>query len=110
MPERGDFYSEVTAKIIAELQAGRFPWVEPWGHAGNCTALGLPRSALTRQTCSGINILIPWGAVIEHGQPRDFRAASAASRAADYRPVPETIKQREAVQAIKPSILTAATV
>ena len=57
----------VTAKIIAELEAGRFPWVEPWGRAGNGTALGLQRNALTRRTYSGINILIPWGGVIEHG-------------------------------------------
>ena len=65
--ERGDLYAEVTAKIIAELEAGRFPWVQPWGKSGTGAAPGLPRNALTRRTYSGINILILWGAVIEHG-------------------------------------------
>lgn len=67
--ERGDLYAEVTAKIIAELEAGRFPWVQPWGRAGAGAgpAPGLPRNALTRRPYSGINILILWGAVIEHG-------------------------------------------
>lgn len=71
--KHGDLYAEVTAKIIAELEAGRFPWVQPWdasgGNAstGTSAAPGLPRNALTRRTYSGINILILWGAVIEHG-------------------------------------------
>ena len=65
--ERSDLYQEVTARIIAELEAGRFPWVQPWGRAGTGTAPGLPRNALTRRHYSGINILILWGAIIEHG-------------------------------------------
>ena len=71
--ERGDLYAEVTARIIAELEAGRFPWVQPWGvsgadaSTGTGPAPGLPRNALTRRPYSGINILILWGAVIERG-------------------------------------------
>ncbi|KKC23875.1 ArdC family protein [Sphingomonas sp. SRS2] len=64
---RGDLYAEVTDRIIAELEAGRFPWVQPWGRAGTGPAPGLPRNALTRRPYSGINILILWGAVIERG-------------------------------------------
>lgn len=66
--ERANLYDEVTAKIIAELEAGRFPWVQPWGRAEG-TGPGLPRNALTARPYSGINILILWGAVIEHGWP-----------------------------------------
>ncbi|WP_341203802.1 zincin-like metallopeptidase domain-containing protein [uncultured Sphingomonas sp.] len=69
---RASLYDEVTGRIIAELEAGRFPWVQPWGHpeAGGGTAgAGLPRNALTARHYSGVNVLILWGAVIEHGFP-----------------------------------------
>jgi antirestriction protein ArdC len=63
-----DIYAETTAKIIAELEQGRLPWVQPWGRVGS-TGPGLPRNALTARNYSGINVLILWGAVIEHGWP-----------------------------------------
>jgi len=28
-----NLYTEITDKIIAELEAGRVPWVQPWGTA-----------------------------------------------------------------------------
>jgi len=59
--ERGNLYQEVTDKIIAELEQGRFPWVQPWGAAN--AGLGLPKNAATSRRYSGINILILWGAV-----------------------------------------------
>src|SRR3546814_9604023 len=43
---RTNLYDEVTARIITELEAGRVPWVQPWGRPGG-TAPGLPRNALT---------------------------------------------------------------
>jgi antirestriction protein ArdC len=65
---RASLYDEVTSKIVAELEAGRFPWVQPWGSAG-AAAPGLPRNALTGRTYSGVNVLLLWGACIEHGHP-----------------------------------------
>lgn len=65
---RFSLYDEVTAKIIAELETGRFPWVQPWGRAQGAGP-DLPRNALTARPYSGINILILWGAVIEQGWP-----------------------------------------
>ena len=65
---RVTLYEEVTTKIIAELEAGRFPWVQPWGNAGT-TAPGLPRNALTGRPYSGVNVLILWAAVFEHAYP-----------------------------------------
>ena len=62
---RVSLYDEVTARIVAELEQGAVPWVKPW--AGSGAALGLPRSAATRRSYSGINILILWDAVIRHG-------------------------------------------
>jgi antirestriction protein ArdC len=64
---RTNLYQEVTDKIVAELEAGRVPWVQPWGKAR--AGLGLPRNAATGRRYSGVNILILWGAVIEHGYP-----------------------------------------
>ncbi len=66
---RGDIYEEVTSKIVAELEAGRFPWAQPWAARGEAATLaaGLPKNAATGATYSGINILLLWGAAIENG-------------------------------------------
>ncbi len=65
--DRTNLYSEITDKIIAELQAGRVPWVQPWGTAAAKAPLGLPKNASTNRQYSGINVLLLWGAVIERG-------------------------------------------
>ena len=62
---RVSLYAEVTARTIAELEAGRFPWVQPW--SSTTVAPGLPCNAVTGRRYSGINILLLWGAVIERG-------------------------------------------
>ena len=67
--DRTNLYDDITGKIIAELEAGRFPWVQPWGKATAVTPLGLPQNASTGRSYSGINILILWGAVVQHGFP-----------------------------------------
>lgn len=65
--DRTDLYSEITDKIIAELAVGRAPWVQPWGSAAGMAPLGMPKNAATDRRYTGINVLILWGAVIEHG-------------------------------------------
>lgn len=65
---RRDLYQEVTDKIIAELEAGRAPWAQPWGRRGAGGAgadVGLPKNGSTGRAYSGINILLLWGAAIE---------------------------------------------
>jgi antirestriction protein ArdC len=78
---RVNLYDEVTARIVSELEAGRLPWVQPWGSTGG-TGPGMPRNALTARNYSGVNVLILWGAVIEHGWPSQswltFRQAQEA--------------------------------
>lgn len=64
---RANLYDDITAGIIAELEAGRFPWVQPWGSAGIATPLAMPRNAATGRSYSGINILILWGAAVARG-------------------------------------------
>jgi antirestriction protein ArdC len=66
---RTSLYDEITSKIIAELEAGRVPWVQPWGTAAAKAPLAMPANAASGRTYSGINVLILWGAVIEHGFP-----------------------------------------
>ena len=62
-------HDAVTARIIAELEQGRFPWVQPWASSSGGTPLGLPQNASTGRTYSGINILLLWSAAIEQGRP-----------------------------------------
>ena len=83
--ERASLYEEVTTRIVSELEAGRFPWVQPWGKIegpGVNAAPGLPRNAVTARPYSGVNILILWCAVIENSWPSQgwltFRQAREA--------------------------------
>ncbi|MEQ1754295.1 MAG: zincin-like metallopeptidase domain-containing protein [Micropepsaceae bacterium] len=77
--DRPSLYAQVTGKVVSDLEAGRVPWVQPWGRAK--AGLGLPQNASTARRYSGINVLILWGAVIEHGFARQawltFRQALA---------------------------------
>jgi len=76
----GSLYDEVTAKIIAQLEAGIFPWAQPWSSAA--AVPGLPRNAISGRRYSGINVLILWGAVASGAFPSQdwltFKQALAA--------------------------------
>jgi len=67
--DRISLYDEITTKIIAELEAGRLPWVQPWGTVSAKAPLAMPKNAATGRGYSGVNVLILWGAVIENGFP-----------------------------------------
>lgn len=58
-------YSEVTNRIIAQLEEGTLPWVRPWDNGK--AALGLPRNGGTGRRYSGINVLILWHRLFEQG-------------------------------------------
>ncbi|RQW38297.1 ArdC family protein [Novosphingobium sp. LASN5T] len=77
---RQSLYGDVTNRIIAELEAGRLPWVQPWDKAKcPCT---MPANAISQRPYSGINVLILWSAAIEQGFASQrwltFRQAIAA--------------------------------
>ncbi len=91
---RTNLYDDIIGKIIVELEEGRLPWVQPWGTAAAKAPLAMPRNAATARQYSGINVLILWGAVIQHSYPtqawltfrqalalvpRDRRASSAGT-------------------------------
>jgi antirestriction protein ArdC len=65
--DRTSLYSEITDKIIAELESGRVPWVQPWGTTAAKAPLAMPKNAATKRRYSGVNVLILWGAVVERG-------------------------------------------
>ena len=58
-------YAEVTDRIIAELEAGRLPWVQPWGECG--AEVGMPCNAGTGRRYSGVNVLTLWVAAMRGG-------------------------------------------
>lgn len=58
LADRTSLYQEVTNRIIAELEQGHVPWVQPW--ASTPASLGLPKNAATKRNYTGINILILW--------------------------------------------------
>ncbi|MBA4208426.1 MAG: antirestriction protein ArdC [Parvibaculum sp.] len=65
--DRTNLYDDITDKIIAELEAGRLPWVQPWGTTA--APLAIPKNAATGRQYSGVNILLLWGAVVQFGFP-----------------------------------------
>ena len=64
---QSSLYSQVTDRIIAELEQGIVPWVRPWGSGEGGAGLGLPRNVRTAKAYSGINILLLWDALIKGG-------------------------------------------
>jgi antirestriction protein ArdC len=64
---KDNIYREITDKIIAELERGIVPWVQPWTSGKQLCPLGLPVNGLTRRSYSGINILLLWSALEEKG-------------------------------------------
>lgn len=64
-PERANLYQEITDRIIADLEAGRVPWIQPWGSAN--AGIGMPHNAVSSRRYSGINVLTLWHAVVSRG-------------------------------------------
>lgn len=67
---RGDIYAEITDKIVAQIEAGILPWVQPWSGSGGA-ALSIPKNASTRKAYSGVNILLLWDALFARGFERN---------------------------------------
>jgi antirestriction protein ArdC len=65
--DRTSLYDDITNKIIADLEAGCVPWVQPWGTGATAAPLAMPQNATTGRPYSGINVLLLWGAVIAGG-------------------------------------------
>jgi antirestriction protein ArdC len=52
-----DLYSEVSARIIAELESGALPWVKPWSAT---PGQNVPCNAVSNRPYSGCNVILLW--------------------------------------------------
>jgi antirestriction protein ArdC len=52
-----DLYSEVSTRIIAELERGAAPWVKPWSATAG---MNTPCNAVTNRPYSGCNVILLW--------------------------------------------------
>jgi len=52
-----DRYAEVSARIVAELEAGAAPWIKPWSATPGANT---PCNAVTNRPYSGCNVVPLW--------------------------------------------------
>src|ERR1700710_915551 len=52
-----DLYAEVSARIVAELEAGAAPWVKPWSATAGANS---PCNATSNRHYSGCNVVLLW--------------------------------------------------
>jgi antirestriction protein ArdC len=52
-----DLYAEVSARIVAELEAGAAPWIKPWSASPGANT---PCNAATNRPYSGCNVVLLW--------------------------------------------------
>jgi antirestriction protein ArdC len=52
-----DLYAEVSARIVAELEAGAAPWIKPWSATSGANT---PCNAVSNRPYSGYNVVLLW--------------------------------------------------
>jgi len=52
-----DLYAEVSARIVAELEAGAAPWIKPWAATAGANT---PCNAVSNRPYSGCNVILLW--------------------------------------------------
>ena len=52
-----DLYAEVSARIVAELEAGAAPWIKPWAATPGANT---PCNAVSNRPYSGCNVILLW--------------------------------------------------
>jgi antirestriction protein ArdC len=52
-----DLYTEVSERIIAELERGAAPWVKPWSATAG---QNMPQNAVSNRPYSGCNVILLW--------------------------------------------------
>ena len=57
-----DIYASVTAKILAQLEAGARPWIKPWQTANGAGGLPLRHNGMPYQ---GVNVIMLWMAAAD---------------------------------------------
>ena len=59
-----DLHADITARILAQIDAGVVPWRQPWSTQG---AGRMPRNAISGRAYSGVNVPLLWGEALEKG-------------------------------------------
>jgi antirestriction protein ArdC len=52
-----DLYTEVSARIVAELERGAAPWIKPWSATAG---QNVPQNAVSNRPYSGCNVILLW--------------------------------------------------
>jgi antirestriction protein ArdC len=52
-----DLYTEVTSRILTELETGAAPWIKPWSAT---PGLNHPHNAISHRPYSGCNVVLLW--------------------------------------------------
>ena len=63
---RGDLYARITDRIIAELERGVRPWVQPWAAANMSGRITRPLRH-NGQPYTGINVVLLWSEAVARG-------------------------------------------
>ncbi len=50
-----DLYTEVSARIVTELERGAAPWIKPWSATAG---QNVPQNAVTNRAYSGCNVIL----------------------------------------------------
>ena len=73
-----DLYADVSARIVAELEAGAAPWVKPWSASPGANT---PCNAVSNRPYSGCNVVLLWMArVAGYRTPRFLTFKRALGR------------------------------
>ena len=64
--ERGDVYARITERIVADLEKGVRPWIQPWS-SGNATGRITRPLRHTGEPYSGMNVLLLWSEAMARG-------------------------------------------
>jgi antirestriction protein ArdC len=63
---RGDLYARITDRIVAELERGVRPWVQPWAAANMAGRITRPLRH-NGQPYTGINVVLLWSEAVARG-------------------------------------------
>ena len=64
-----DLYAEMSARIVAELEAGAAPWIKPWSASPGANT---PCNAVSNRPYSGCNVVLLWMAQAAGYRTRRF--------------------------------------
>lgn len=66
-----DVYTRVTNRIVAALEAGTRPWMQPWGVEHTAGKISRPLRA-SGKPYNGVNVLLLWSEAVEKGYVSPF--------------------------------------